>query len=277
MSLFLPLRPLDAASVSGYHENGYLLTEPGFLPDWVVPEVRTAAARLMTEDSPRRVLERDGVTVRSVYGPHQTDQVVRRVTAQPQLLGAVTQLLGDDGVYVHQSKVNLKAAFSGDQWEWHQDFVYWLQSDGIQRPGLVNVAVFLDEVTEFNGPLTFVPRSQHNGLLAGIDSDGMPVGYEDAPGWMATLTATERFQIDHEVIRRLVRQDGMVSPKGPAGSVMFFHPNILHASAPNMSPFDRSVLILVYNTVGNPPTNEASPRPEFLAEHRVVPLVPASD
>lgn len=271
MTATAPSRFLDPAQVEDYHRDGFLLLGPDFLPSWALPELREAAPRLLAKDGPERVLERDGVTVRSVYGPHRHDETVHRVCRSPQLVGAARQLLGDE-VYVHQSKINVKAAFSGDQWEWHQDYVNWLRSDGIRKSDLVNVAVFLDDVTEFNGPLTFVPGSQHEGLLAGKEIDGMPVGYEDAPDWVATLTATEKVQIDREVIRRLALEKGLVAPKGTAGSAMFFHSNVLHASAPNMSPFDRRVLLLVYNGVHNPPTNDTSPRPEFLADRDNTPL-----
>ncbi|MFC5833580.1 phytanoyl-CoA dioxygenase family protein [Nonomuraea insulae] len=255
---------LGNAQIASYYRDGYLLLPPEFLPAGSLDKVVAACPDILAERGPRTVLERDGVTVRSVYGPHQTSTAVEGFSKLPQLLDAAAKLLNDE-VYIHQSKVNQKAAFSGDQWEWHQDYVYWIQNDGINSPNLVNVAVFLDEVTEFNGPLTFIPGSHREGVLAGTDTQGMPVGYEDAPSWVATLTATEKFQIDRSVIARLAGAGNLVSAKGPAGSVLLFHPNILHASLPNLSPFNRRVLILVYNAIGNPPTNTVNPRPGFLA------------
>ncbi|GHJ06938.1 ectoine hydroxylase [Micromonospora humidisoli] len=262
---------LTAEMVADYHRDGFLLLPAHHLPADLLAELVEATPRILAQEGPQRVLERDGVTVRSVYGPHRTDPVVARVSQSAQLAGAARQLLGDE-VYVHQSKVNLKAAFAGDQWEWHQDYINWRDRDGIPTPDLVNVTVFLDEVNEFNGPLTFIPGSHRHGLLAGTDTEGMPAGYEDGPNWLATLTATEKFQVDRAVIRRLANQGGLVSPKGPAGSVLMFHPNVLHASSPNLSPFDRAMLLMVYNGVRNAPRPVASPRPDFLAEREVVPI-----
>ncbi|MEV0764768.1 phytanoyl-CoA dioxygenase family protein [Nocardia sp. NPDC050435] len=261
---------LNADAVATYRRTGFFLAA-GLLPADVVGELSAAAAGILAQDSPRRITERDGVTVRSVYGPHQTDPVVARVCRRPELAGAAMDLLGED-VYIHQSKVNVKAAFVGDQWEWHQDYIYWLKDDGIRTPDLVNVAVFLDEVTEFNGPLTFVPCSHNEGVLAATEKHGVPVGYEDAPQWVSTLTADEKYRVRHDVIARLATAHGLVSPKGPAGSVLFFHPNILHASSPNISPFGRTTLITVYNAVSNPPTNTGNPRPDFLAAHGTTPV-----
>lgn len=265
--------PLGTEQVGQYERDGYLLLPPEFLPADFLDVVAAALPAAIEADSPARILERDGSTVRSVYGLHQTLPVIAGLTRLPALLGAVRQLVGDE-VYVHQSKVNIKAPFAGDQWEWHQDYVYWLQGDGIQRPDLINVAVFLDEVTEFNGPLTFVPGSHSDGLLAFATADGMPLGYEDAPAWAATLTAEERFSVRPEVIEALARAKGLVSPKGPAGSVLMFHPNILHSSAANISPFRRAMLMFVYNGVANAPHAVAEPRPGFLADPHAVALQP---
>lgn len=268
-----PAGPLGAEQVEQYQRDGYVLLPPGFLPEDFLDVVAAALPEAVERDSPARILERDGATVRSVYGLHQTLPAIAGLTRLPALLGAVRQLVGDE-VYVHQSKVNIKAPFAGDQWEWHQDYVYWLQGDGIQRPDLVNVAVFLDEVTEFNGPLTFVPGSHRDGLLAGANADGMPLGYEDAPAWVATLTAEERFQVRPEIIEELARGKGLVSPKGPAGAVLMFHPNILHSSAANISPFRRAMLMFVYNGVTNAPVPVPEPRPDFLADPHAVALQP---
>jgi ectoine hydroxylase len=267
------LGPLDAELIEQYHREGFLLLPPGYLPDDVLSAVESTLPSALAEDSPARILERDGSTVRSVYGLHQSQPAIAELTRLPALLGAARQILGGE-VYVHQSKINIKAPFGGDQWEWHQDYVYWLQNDGIQRPDLLNVAVFLDEVTEFNGPLTFIPASHAEGLLAGTDLDGMPLGYEDAPAWVATLTANEKFQVSNATVEDLASRLGLVSPKGPAGSVLFFNPNILHSSAANISPFRRAMLMFVYNRLDNTGQGIGNPRPAFLAEPDPRPLQP---
>jgi ectoine hydroxylase len=261
---------LGEDALMAYARDGYYLV-PGLLPKAIFTQLLASVPAILAEDSERRIMERDGVTVRSVYGPHQTDPTVAKICRRAELAGAAVELIGD-GVYIHQSKINVKAAFVGDQWEWHQDFIYWLTDDGIREPNLVNVAVFLDKVTEFNGPLTFVPGSHSQGVLAATEKAGRPIGYDDAPQWVSTLTADEKYGVGRDIIEQLVHQHGLVSPKGSAGSVLFFHPNILHASSPNISPFDRRTLIVVYNGVGNSATNAESLRPEFLAARDVTPM-----
>ena len=57
---------------------------------------------------------------------------------------------------MHQFKVNAKAAFDGDVWQWHQDYGTWKRDDEMPEPRAMNIAVFLDDVTAANGPLLFL-------------------------------------------------------------------------------------------------------------------------
>ena len=66
---------------------------------------------------------------------------------------------------MHQFKINGKMAFDGDVWQWHQDFGTWKNDDEMPEPRAMNVAIFLDDVNEFNGPLMFIPGSHKLGVL----------------------------------------------------------------------------------------------------------------
>ena len=68
-------------------------------------------------------------------------------------------------VYVHQFKLNAKAAFEGDVWQWHQDYGTWQRDDGMPDARAMNIAVFLDEVMPINGPLMLIPKSHKQGVL----------------------------------------------------------------------------------------------------------------
>ncbi|GAB3962394.1 hypothetical protein GCM10027615_00310 [Plantactinospora veratri] len=210
------IKPLSQGQTDEYRREGFLMLSPDHLSDTLLADVQAAVPEILGQDGPHRILERDGITIRSVYGPHRSSAAVAALARWPGIIGAAAQILDDD-VYVHQSKLNVKAAFAGDRWEWHQDYINWLERDGIQSDNLINVALFLDDVSEFNGPLTFIPGSHSNGLLDGSDIDGMPAGYEEAAGWVSTLTATERFQIDREIIARLARERGWSPRRGRPG------------------------------------------------------------
>ena len=73
--------------------------------------------------------------------------------------------LFDEEVYMHQFKINGKMAFAGDVWQWHQDYGTWLNDDMMPTERAMNVAIFLDDVNEFNGPLMFIPGSHKKGVV----------------------------------------------------------------------------------------------------------------
>ena len=83
----------------------------------------------------------------------------------PRLVEPLRQLFGEE-VYVHQFKLNAKAAFEGDVWQWHQDYGTWQRDDGMPEARAMNIAVFLDEVMPINGPLLLIPKSHKQGVFA---------------------------------------------------------------------------------------------------------------
>ena len=43
-------------------------------------------------------------------------------------------------------------------------------------------------------------------------------------------------------VTRLVEEGGIVAPTGKPGSVLMFHGNLVHASAPNITPYPRRIV-----------------------------------
>ncbi len=266
---------LSDEQVKAYHDDGCLLLPCLFSP----PELdvlKAAAAEEMRLDSERRVLEKAGNVVRSVYGCHAVHDVFRRLACHPRIVEPAMQLLGGE-IYVHQFKLNAKAAFGGDVWQWHQDFIFWLHEDGVPAPALVNSVVFFDEVTEFNGPLFLIAGSHQEGVLGPRALEGQPEGYQDAPAWISNLTADLKYTVPREVVAAMVRKHRLLSAKGGGGSLLFFHPNLLHGSTPNISPFDRSLAIITYNRVDNPPPPREDRRPWFLSARDTAAIAPVAD
>ncbi|MEU8925303.1 phytanoyl-CoA dioxygenase family protein [Kitasatospora sp. NPDC048545] len=244
-----------------YQEDGFLVLDSLFDPSEVA-----ALSEAYELDSlvpgPHRVLEDDGEGVRAVYASHERSPEFAALVRSPRLLGPARQLVSDK-LYVYQFKINAKPAFGGDKWAWHQDFVAWRIADNLAAPRMVNVGLYLDEVTEFNGPLIFLPGSHRSGLLRDARSHDHRSEQHLDPDDIALQPGQ---------MRELVDQYGMVSPKGAAGSVVFFDPEIVHGSAPNMSPFRRRLLIATYNDCANPPMPVGEPRPAHVVGRDTAPL-----
>ena len=99
------------------------------------------------------------------------------------------QILGEE-LYMHQFKINGKMAFDGDVWQWHQDYGTWKNDDLMPEARAMNVAIFLDEVNEFNGPLMFIPGSHKLGVIE-AEHD-------------LTTTSYPLWTINHDTIAKLV-------------------------------------------------------------------------
>ena len=255
--------------VRKYREDGYLLL-PGCFSAEEVAEMNAELPAIFAEDTPARVLEKATGQVRSVYGSHRTSEVFGAMVRDPRLLEPARAILESD-VYVHQFKINAKLAFVGEVWEWHQDYIFWQKEDGMPTSRVINATVFLDDVTEFNGPLLFIPGSHK----AGVMDPGKRKGEaNDGPAWAADVAADLSYTLTKEMIAGWVEERGIVAPKGPAGSVLFFDANVAHGSGPNMSPIDRKLMLATYNSVLNIPEPRENPRPEFLCSRDHAPVQP---
>lgn len=235
-----------------------------------------AMAELCAQDDsdPGRVNEKDGITARGLHGTHLHNELMAKLCRHPTLLELAKGVLGDD-VYVHQFKLNIKAAFVGDVWEWHQDMTFYHREDEIPEPAFLTVAVLLDDVTEFNGPLLLIPGSHRDGFKDTVKHD--IEAYDAQSSWLSNTTAKLRYTVERETLSRLVNTYGLASPKGKAGDVIVFHANLFHGSGVNMSPFDRRVVFISYNSVKNLPKPSRPPRPEFLAARNFDALTPCFD
>ena len=266
---------LTQEQLRSYEEEGFVLI-PDLFAQTEVDLLKAELPRIFSDDSPRRVVEKEGYATRSVYGSHLVNDLCDRLTRHPKLLEPAKQILDDD-VYVYQFKINAKVAFQGDVWEWHQDYIFWREEDGMPTPRATSVAIFLDEVTEFNGPLFLIPGSHREGVIEVEAYDGRSDGngaYKNSPEWISNLTADLKYSIDTDKVSDLVERYGIAAPKGKAGYAIFFHGNVVHASTINISPFSRTVVIITYNSVTNIPLSVAQPRPDFLASRDYSPIKP---
>ena len=246
---------LSTDEVAFYHKNGYLVLPNKFDID-EMKLLLSESQNLTQMDIPQRVLERDDVTVRSVYAVHQHSDAFAKFTEDIRCLGPA-QILLDSDVYIHQTQLNPKAPFVGDIWEWHQDYLYWAIEDLMPTPRVLNVAVFLDEVTEFNGPIFVMPGS-HKALLEGETNSRVD-------GWQSTLIADFRHKITPEGLARMADSLGLESIKGAPGTVCVFDGQLLHCSPPNLSGHLRTIIFIRYNSILNKLRPMENPRPEWLA------------
>ena len=219
---------LTDEQIRHYHHEGFLVLPELFAPDEVAL-LNGEAQRILSTERPEVVREKDGRTARTAFAAQTYNDAFARLGRHPRLIEPAMQLV-DGPVYIHQFKINAKAAFDGDVWQWHQDYGTWARDDLMPAPRAMNIAVFLDEVTAVNGPLMFIPGSHTEGKL--------PAGHD------LETTSYPLWTLDRATVTRLAEAGGVVAPTGPAGSVLMFHCNLVHASPPNISPFGRTIVYL---------------------------------
>ncbi|MEM6470810.1 MAG: phytanoyl-CoA dioxygenase family protein [Planctomycetota bacterium] len=263
---------LNAQQVDAYREEGYVFL-PDLIPMSLVDDMRSSLEDAVDAELPGKVMEQDRETLRMIHGIHQSVPAFRQLARHASIIEPVRQFLGTE-VYIHQFKVNFKAAFDGEVWQWHQDYVYLREDDGIREPHMANAIVFLDDVNEFNGPLLVIPKSHHEGNVSTLTVEQQHSAYQDSPNWIEAMTTRLKYTVARDEVARLVDKFGIVAPKGPAGSVLFFHPNCVHGSSTNMSPFGRKIIVINFNSTENLPVAPQTPRPEFLASSDYRPIVP---
>ncbi|HEX8186426.1 MAG TPA: phytanoyl-CoA dioxygenase family protein [Blastocatellia bacterium] len=265
---------------AAYQENGFVLL-PEYFSKQEVELLRAELPAVLNDPGPGRIVEKEGGAVRSVYGSHTTNDLFKRLARHPRIVEPAKQVLGTD-VYVYQFKINVKAGFGGDVWQWHQDFPFWRNEDGMTTEQVTNIAIFLDEVNEFNAPMFLIPGSHREGVIevkarAQAAAANGSNTYRASPGWLSNVTADLKYSLDKETVTRLVKEHGITSPKGPAGSALIFHCNLAHASSNNISPFDRVLVFITFNSTRNVPVAIENPRPDFLASRNHSPVVPLLD
>lgn len=249
-----------------YWADGYVVLEQP-LQESLVAELGTAAEREVRLSGERVIREDSGESVRAVYGSHRFETVVQDICREPYILDFVTEIIGEP-VYVYQTKINSKFADSGDGWPWHTDIVYWSEMDGVPRDDLVNVVVFLDDVREDSGPIEFFVGS-HARRGFGLSDDSNAKDHDD---WQRDQTTDLRFKFNSSDLASLLNEFSDPKPAlGPSGTVLVFHPSIIHGSRQNTGGNPRRILIVTFNAVTNRPAANKK-RPWFLCEDNFAPV-----
>jgi ectoine hydroxylase len=249
---------LTKDQIQHFHQEGYLFLPETFTPQEVAV-LREEAEVIYREKRPEVWREKSGAP-RTAFAAHLYNEAFSLLGRHPRMIEPVEQLFGEQ-VYMHQYKVNAKASFTGDVWQWHQDYGTWARDDGMPEPRAMNIAVFLDEVMPINGPLMLVPRSHTHGVLE--------AGHDTA------TTSYPLWTLDEPTVTRLAEQGGIVAPVGKPGGLLMFHGNLVHGSAGNITPYPRKIVYLTLNAVSNyirKPT-----RAEWIAHTDFSPIMPTDD
>ena len=253
--------PLSETELARYERDGFLVFD-SFLDQATVRQFREDLRGYEDDESILRsegtITEPGKQEIRSIFGIHELSDRFDRLTRDPRILAMVRQLLGSEA-YIHQSRINFKPGFHGKGFDWHSDFETWHSEDGMPRMRAVSFSIALTDNTPFNGPLMLIPGSHKTFVPC--------VGRTPEDNYQSSLKKQELGVPNNRDLAAMADDYGIKAPTGPAGSLIIFECNTLHASNANMSPWPRSNLFFVYNSVENQlqaPFCGNKPRPDFL-------------
>jgi ectoine hydroxylase len=245
---------LTEAQVERFQADGFLVL-PGLFSATEAARLRAELPALWAERCPENWREKDSDEVRTAFAVHRRSKLFDLLARHPRLIEPAGQLTGTK-VYLQQVKINAKAAFTGEVWQWHQDFATHHSEDGVPAPAALNLHVFLDDVSEVNGPLMFIRGSHRHGLLgAGHDT---------------TTTSYPLWTLDPATLARLVGDGGIVTATGEAGTGLIFGDLMVHGSNQNMSPWPRRIFSAIANPVEN--AQVRFKRPEYIHARDFAPV-----
>ncbi|QUL81290.1 ectoine hydroxylase [Brevibacterium sp. SMBL_HHYL_HB1] len=253
--------PLTATELKHYEDTGYLTI------DQLVSSEELA---LFTEELHRlsqdpevkadeaTVVEAKSDEVRSIFNIHRTNEIFKKIANDPRLVDRARQILGSD-VYIHQSRINYKPGFVGKEFSWHSDFETWHAEDGMPAPRAVSLSLSLTDNYSFNGPLMIMPGSHKRYISC--------VGGTPEDNYRKSLIMQGAGTPDRQTLSDFADEYGIDVLEGAAGGAIMFDSNCMHASNGNVTPYSRSNIFIVYNSVENAcgePFAAPKPRPEFV-------------
>lgn len=268
--------PLSAEQLTSYEQNGYVLVESLFNEEEVeimCEHMKELMKAEKSRDVEHVIKEPSSNEIRSVFDIHRDHGFFQALSNESRIVQIAEQILGSQ-LYIMQSRINFKPGFKGKEFYWHSDFETWHVEDGMPQMRAVSCSIILTDNFEYNGPLMLIPGS-HQWYISCPGLTG-----ED--NFKTSLKMQESGVPDHQSLARLVDDaDGRIDrATGPAGSVLFFDCNTMHGSGGNISPFPRSNVFFVFNSIENQltaPFGGTKPRPEFLANRQDVEPLQASD
>jgi ectoine hydroxylase len=252
-----------------YERDGFLTVDQLITPQEVTA-YRAELDRLIADPAvradERAVIEPTSQEIRSVFEVHKLSEVFAGLVRDPRLLAYARRILGSE-VYVHQSRVNVKPGFGASGFYWHSDFETWHAEDGLPRMRAVSVSVALTENHSTNGGLMIMPGSHRTFLGC--------AGETPADNYKRSLRMQEAGTPSDAALTELAGLHGIRLFTGPAGSATWFDCNCMHGSGDNITPFPRSNVFIVFNSVENAAVEPfAAPvrRPEFIGARDFTPV-----
>jgi phytanoyl-CoA hydroxylase len=240
---------LSPQQIEQYRHDGYLVFEELFRPEEVEALLgrlealvlerlpRPAGVRMQVEPAIQRgeaAAPSPLEALRKVEGLVEHDDQFGALARDPRILDVMQDLIGPD-IKLFRDALMMKPPRHGSAKPYHQDSAYWT----IDPPDLVSVWMALDDATLENGCMRVLPGSHTRGVME------------------------HRHLQDFQVDEATLDTSNEVAVPLKAGGCLFFHSLLLHATAPNHSPYPRRSMIISAMSARSRYTGKRE-KPEFM-------------
>lgn len=234
------MNPFSEEQLKQYHQDGYLIIRDFCTKAEIDKLYGVALADNVMKNNAMDLNDQTGKKTRlSLWFTPGKDPFGYLVRSEKMVHG-VAQLLDSDAPVCHfHSKLMQKEPKVGGAWEWHQDYGYWYKNQFIYPDQLMSVMVALTEATQENGCLQVIKGSHKLGRV----NHGF---------------SGEQVGADMIMVENALKTMDLVYCELQSGDALFFHSNLLHRSAANLSNHPRWSIIACYNSLSNIAYNETS-------------------
>jgi ectoine hydroxylase len=261
--------PISLTDLQGYERDGFLAIDQLITEDEVAvyqQELRRLVTDPAIRADERSIVEPATQETRTVFEVHKISEVFAGLVRDERIVERARQILGSD-VYVHQSRINVKPGFGASGFYWHSDFETWHAEDGLPNMRTVSVSIALTENYDTNGGLMIMPGSHKTFLGC--------AGATPKDNYKKSLQMQDAGTPSDEGLTKMASEYGIKLFTGKAGSATWFDCNCMHGSGDNITPFPRSNVFIVFNSVENAAVEPfAAPvrRPEFIGARDFTPV-----
>lgn len=223
---------LSDEQVKFFEKNGYL-SDVKLLEEDQIAQLREELVSVMDPENPNHDLlyefhsneseDPDRVIFHSL-GHWRMTPGFHDVLWNPAYVMAAYQLLGNKSVRFWHDQLFCKPAKHGGVVAWHQDYSYWTRTLPMQH---LTTWIGLDDASEENGCLQYIPGSQNWGLL-------------DKPSLTGEMKGLTQFISDEQA--KTLENPVPVEMKRGYGA--FHHPLLVHGSFENNSERPRRAFVI---------------------------------
>lgn len=220
------------SNIAFYHRNGFFVLEnmlaPAELEQWRTAIDNAVANRLKNDKRTFEEKSKREQVFLQIMNLWTDNPAVKELMFDERLGRMAARLAGVDGVRIFHDQALIKEP-NGRATLWHQDLPYW----SFTHRAAISIWVALDDATEENGCLRYIPGSHNTEVLRSVNLGAD----EDEPGLLKRVP-----QLHHT---------RPVSVPVKAGSAIFHNGLTFHAAGKNTTSRHRRAMTCAYMPDGS--------------------------